>query len=79
MTSTCLLEGTPDDRLLAVGEALERFAAEAPEPAELVKLHFFAGLTLEDAAKVLGISKSTAWRWWAFARVWLVREIGAAG
>jgi len=65
-----------DGRLLAVNEALERFAAAEPERAELVKLRYFAGLTLEEAGRVMGISESTAKRWWAFARVWLYREIG---
>ena len=61
--------------MLAVNEALERFAAEDAERAELVKLRYFAGLTLEEVAKVLGISESTAKRWWTFARAWLFREI----
>jgi RNA polymerase sigma factor (TIGR02999 family) len=64
-----------DGRLLAVDEALERFAAAEPERAQLVKLRYFVGLTIEDAAKVLGISESTAKRWWVFARAWLYREI----
>jgi RNA polymerase sigma factor (sigma-70 family) len=61
--------------VLAVNEALERLAAEDAEQAELVKLRYFAGLTLPEAAQVLGISESTAKRWWAFARAWLFREI----
>ena len=63
------------EHVLAVNEALERFAAEDAERAELVKLRYFAGLTLEEVAKVLGISESTAKRWWTFARAWLFREI----
>lgn len=66
-----------DGRLLAVDEALARFAAVEPERAELVKLRYFVGLTLEEAAQVLDISESTAKRWWAFARAWLYHEIGA--
>src|SRR5246500_4823 len=65
---------SPDD-LLALDDALTRFAAEEPAKAELVKLRFFAGLSTPDAAAVLGISLATAERWWAFARVWLFSEL----
>jgi RNA polymerase sigma factor (sigma-70 family) len=61
--------------VLAVDEALERFAIEDAERAELVKLRYFTGLTLAETAQVLGISESTAKRWWTFARAWLYREI----
>jgi RNA polymerase sigma factor (TIGR02999 family) len=64
-----------DDELLAVHEALEKFAAEDPEKAELVKLRYFVGLTIEDAAVVLGISVATAKRWWTYARAWLHQAI----
>ena len=64
-----------DDELLAVHEALEKFAAEDAAKAELVKLRYFVGLTIEDAADVLGISKATAKRWWIYARAWLHHEI----
>jgi RNA polymerase sigma factor (TIGR02999 family) len=64
-----------DDRLLALDEALERFAAIEPHKAELLKLRSFAGLSLDQAAGVLGISPSTADRWWAYARAWLRLEI----
>lgn len=64
-----------DDTLLAVHEALARLAAESAERAELVKLRYFAGLTLAEAAETLGISERTAKRWWTFARTWLQREI----
>ncbi|HKB02666.1 MAG TPA: sigma-70 family RNA polymerase sigma factor [Gemmataceae bacterium] len=63
-----------DDRatdLLALDEALTAFAREEPAKAELVKLRYFAGLTLEEAAACLGISLATAKRHWAFARAWL--------
>jgi RNA polymerase sigma factor (TIGR02999 family) len=66
---------TKDDELLAVNEALERFAAVDAEKAELVKLRYFVGLTIPQAAKVLGISEPTAKRQWAYARAWLHREI----
>ena len=59
------------DELLALDEALTQLAAADPRKAELVKLRFFAGLTLEEAAELLGISRATADRHWAFARAWL--------
>ncbi len=65
----------PDDELLAVDEALTRFAECEPGAAELVKLRFFVGLSHEQAAKELGVSVSTVKRTWAFARAWLSREI----
>lgn len=66
-----------DDRVLAVDEALEKFAALDPEKAELVKLRYFVGMTVEEAAQALGISERTAKRHWAFARAWLHEEIQA--
>ena len=68
----------PDDELLALDEALDRFAQVDPRAAELVKLCFFADLTQEQAAKELGVSLSTAERTWAYARAWLFREIRGA-
>jgi RNA polymerase sigma factor (TIGR02999 family) len=64
-----------DDRLIAVDEALQRLAAEDASVVELVKLRYFAGLTTADAARALGISEPTAWRWWAYARAWLAQEL----
>jgi RNA polymerase sigma factor (TIGR02999 family) len=64
-----------DDQLLAVHKALDRFAAEDPKKAELVKLRYFAGFTLEDAASALGIPLGTAKRWWTYSRAWLYREL----
>jgi RNA polymerase sigma factor (TIGR02999 family) len=66
-----------DDELLAVHEALDKLAQEDSRKAELVKLHYFVGLTFAEAAEVLGISEPTAKRDWAFARAWLHREISA--
>jgi RNA polymerase sigma factor (TIGR02999 family) len=66
----------PDDQLLALNDALDRFAALEPQQAELVKLRYFVGLKIEEAAEVLGISQATAKRWWAYARAWLFNEIG---
>ena len=64
-----------DQELLAVDEALARFAARDKQKAELVKLRYFVGLTREEAAEVLGISVPTADRWWNFSRAWLFDEI----
>jgi RNA polymerase sigma factor (TIGR02999 family) len=66
---------TDDDTLLRVSEALDKLAGEAPEKAELVKLRYFAGLSIPDAAQALGISEATAKRHWAFARAWLYAEL----
>jgi RNA polymerase sigma factor (TIGR02999 family) len=66
---------TTEDELLAVNEALDKLAIEYRQHAELVKLRFFVGLTIEDAAAVLGISVATANRWWTYARAWLHQEI----
>lgn len=63
--------GGSDDELIALHEALERFAAVDPERAKLVELRFFAGLTLPEAAECLGVSPSTADRGWRYARAWL--------
>lgn len=65
----------PDEDLLEVNEALERFAAQDKQKAELVKLRYFTGLTIDEAAEILGISAPTANRWWAYARAWLHKEI----
>jgi RNA polymerase sigma factor (TIGR02999 family) len=67
--------GTKEDELVAVDDALRALAAQDERKAELVKLRHFVGLTSEQAAEVLGISKATADREWAFARAWLFREI----
>ena len=71
----------PDDDLLALDEALDQFAAEDPKKAALVKLRFYGGLSVEEAASCLGISRATADRHWAYARAWLydyLREGNAA-
>jgi RNA polymerase sigma factor (TIGR02999 family) len=60
-----------NDTLLLVNESLEKLAKEEPKAAEIVKLRFFAGLTLEEAGQVLGFTGRTAKRHWAFARAWL--------
>jgi RNA polymerase sigma factor (TIGR02999 family) len=65
-----------DDEILAVHEALDRLAAHDAEKAELVNLKYFAGLTFEQTAEVLGLSVPTVKRHWAYARAWLFRELG---
>ena len=60
-----------------MSEALEKFAKLDPQRAEVVKLRYFVGLTLAEAAEVLGISEPTAKRYWSFARAWLYEEIRA--
>ena len=70
--------GTPE-HLLALDEALGRLADEEPAAAEIVKLRYFAGLTIEQTATALGLSVRTANRHWAYARAWLYQQLGPAG
>ena len=72
------LADSPQDDLLALDEALTRLAAREPAKAELVKLRYFAGLSIDEAADLMHISRSTAKRYWAFARAWLLAEIDDA-
>lgn len=65
----------PADELLALDEALDRFAAGDPVKAELVKLRYFVGLSEEEAAAALGISRATASRYWTYARAWLINAL----
>jgi RNA polymerase sigma factor (TIGR02999 family) len=65
----------PDDQLLDVNDALEKFAQQEPRKAELVKLRYFVGMTFDEASEVLGIAVPTAKEWWAYARAWLRVEI----
>jgi RNA polymerase sigma factor (TIGR02999 family) len=65
----------PDDELIALDEALHKLAVQDPAKAQLVELRYFAGLTSEEAAEVLGISPATADRHWAYARTWLKAEV----
>jgi RNA polymerase sigma factor (TIGR02999 family) len=65
----------PVEDLLALDEALDKLATNDPVKAELVKLRYFAGMTIEEAAATLGISPATAKRYWTYARTWLYQEI----
>lgn len=66
---------TDDEQILLLDEALTRLATVRPQAAELIKLRFFSGLKVEEAAPLLGLSTRTARRLWAFARAWLRREM----
>ncbi len=61
----------PDDDLLALDDTLQKLAAMAPLKARLVELRYFGGLSVEQTANCLGISRATADRWWSYARAWL--------
>jgi RNA polymerase sigma factor (TIGR02999 family) len=65
----------PGDEVLAVDDALERFARQDPRAAQLVELRYFAGFSIEEAAELLSISPATAKRDWALARAWLARDL----
>ena len=70
-----LASATDDETLLRVDEALTKFAAEDPLKAQLVKLRYFVGLSIPEAAAAMGMSESTAKRAWAYARAWLYDEL----
>ena len=69
------VDSVKDDEILAINEILDRFAQIEPRKAEVVKLRYFVGMTIEETAEVLGISTPTAKRDWIFARAWLFREL----
>jgi RNA polymerase sigma factor (TIGR02999 family) len=68
-----------DDKILLVSEALEKLATEDPIRAEVVKLHYFVGLTHAESAEILQISEKTVRRHWNYARVWLYQTIQSGG
>jgi len=70
-----LASATDGDQLLAVNDALDKLAAQNKSEAELVKLRYFVGMTLEEAADALGISARPADNYWAHARAWLFHEV----
>lgn len=63
------------DEVLAVDEAINRLAADDPLAAQLVKLRYFAGLSVEEASQHLGISPATGYRYWIYARAWIRSEV----
>ncbi len=75
LDSGCLVSAAPSLDLLALDEALSRLAEIEPAKAELVKLRFFAGLTMPEAAATLDVSLATAERYWTFAKSWLYAEL----
>jgi RNA polymerase sigma factor (TIGR02999 family) len=70
-----LAASADDERLLELHDALERLAVEEPMASQLVEARVFAGLSVEDAADMLGLSRSTAYREWAYARAWLATAL----
>jgi RNA polymerase sigma factor (sigma-70 family) len=63
--------------LVALDEALVRLTATAPQPAQVVELRYFGGLSIDETAEALGVAPVTVKRHWAFARAWLHRELNA--
>ena len=70
-----LAESTPDLDLIALDDALDELATRHPEKARLVMLRYFAGCSLEEAAEMIGVSRATAERYWAYARAWLLGKL----
>ena len=75
--SAIILSSSPDE-LLAVNDALDSLAGEDPKAAQLVKLRYFVGMTMKEAADAMGMKKRSAEALWTYARVWLKRAIEAA-
>jgi len=75
LTEANLAIESPSNALLALDEALNRLSAEEPSIADLVKLRYFGGLTIDQVAKIQGISRRTAVDHWAYARSWLAKDI----
>lgn len=69
LDSADVIDTTPAEELLDIDEALIRLTAEDPEAARLIQLRYFAGLSIEDAAELVGVSRSTAYEHWSYARV----------
>jgi RNA polymerase sigma factor (TIGR02999 family) len=74
-----LATDTTPDELLALDEALDQLAANDAEAAQLVKLRYFGGLSVEEAGEMLGLSRTTAYRQWRFARAWLMARMQGSG
>ena len=75
LNESAVVLSSPPDELLAIHEALDALAREDPQTAELVKLRYFVGMRMEEAAAALGLPLRSAERLWTYARVWLHREI----
>ncbi len=75
LTESAIVLSAPADELLAVNDALEKLASEDKPAAELVKLRYFVGMTMEEAASALDMAPRSAERLWTYARAWLQREI----
>ena len=75
MLEADLAVNAPPHEVLAVDEALARLAAEDSHASDLLKLRYFAGLSVEEAAKALGLSRASAYRHWTYARAWLRCEV----
>lgn len=75
LNESAIVLAAPADELLAVNEALEKLSVEDRSAAELVKLRYFVGMTMEEAASVLDMAPRSAERLWTYARAWLHREI----
>ena len=78
LEEAAVVESARCDDLLALDEALTKLAAEDPAKADLVKLRYFGGFAVDEAAELLGISRATAKRYWTYARAWLYAEISDA-
>jgi RNA polymerase sigma factor (TIGR02999 family) len=79
LDSQLLISSDGDDQLIALDEALERLAADEPHAAEVVKLRYFGGLTIDETAAAMAISVRTVNRLWTYARAWLYQQLGDAG
>ena len=79
LESVAITVDEPPDEVLEVDEGLTALAAQHPDKAQLVKLRYFAGLTIEEAAEAMGVSVATANRHWAYARAWLFKHLEAGG
>ena len=77
LESADLLSSASTDELLDIDEAISKLAAEDPEAAKLIKLRFFAGLSVGEVGELMGLSRSTAYELWGFARAWLQCELQA--
>jgi RNA polymerase sigma factor (TIGR02999 family) len=75
MPEIAMASATISDQVVAVNDALEKFARLEPQKAELVKLRYFVGMKTDEAAELLGVSVATASRYWTYARAWLADEI----